>query len=56
MIRRTVTAGLYPQKADERRLVTLCARRAALTKAIRHLKDYRRLRAKRVAAGLLKIA
>jgi len=37
-------------------LVSLLARRAALALAIRHLEDYRRLRAKRVAAGILKVA
>ncbi|MGA2272736.1 MAG: hypothetical protein ABSH00_04210 [Bryobacteraceae bacterium] len=44
------------RKAAEKRLAFLRARRAALAVAIRHLEDYRRLRAKRLAAGLLKIA
>jgi hypothetical protein len=56
MLPRRVTTGVYLDKAEERRLVSLCARRAALARAIRHLEDYRRLRAKRLAAGLLKIA
>jgi hypothetical protein len=56
MPRRRVTAGVYLYKAERRRLTNLCARRAALALAIRHLEDYRRMRAKRLAAGLLKIA
>jgi hypothetical protein len=54
MLRRRVTASL--RKAEEQRLSSLCLRRAALARAIRHLEAYRRLRAKRVAVGLLKIA
>ena len=56
MPRPRVHAGVYTYKAERRRLVSLLARRAALALAIRHLEDYRQLRAKRLAAGLLKIA
>lgn len=44
------------RKAHEKRLAALCVRRAALALAIRRLEDYRRLRAKRIAAGVLKVA
>ena len=56
MLRRRVTAGFYLHKTEQKRSASLCARRAALALAIRHLEDYRRLHAKRLAAGLLKIA
>jgi hypothetical protein len=56
MLRRRVTAGFCLYKAERRRLASLRAHRAALALAIRNLEDYRRLRAKRLAAGLLKIA
>jgi len=48
--------SIYARKAAKERLATLCIRRAALARAIRHLQDYRRLRSKRLDAGLLKIA
>jgi hypothetical protein len=53
---RRVAAGVRSYKAEEKRLAFLCVRRAALALAIRHLEDYKRLRAKRVAAGILKVA
>lgn len=53
---RRVAPGVRSYKAEEKRLASLCARRAALALAIRHLEDYKRLRAKRVAAGVLKVA
>ena len=56
MLPRRVITGVYLYKTKQRRLASLYARRAALALAIRHLEDYRRLRAKRLAAGLLKIA
>ncbi|MGD0049577.1 MAG: hypothetical protein ABSE42_21505 [Bryobacteraceae bacterium] len=56
MIRRNVTVDFCLHKAERLRLASLCARRAALTLAIRHLEDYRRLRAKRLAAGLMNVA
>jgi len=56
MPRRTVTESIGTRKEEEKRLATLYARRAALALAIRRLRDYDRLRAKRVAAGVLKVA
>ncbi|MGB9454429.1 MAG: hypothetical protein ABSB23_11770 [Bryobacteraceae bacterium] len=56
MVRPRVTVCLRFHKTEQQRLASLYARRAALVMAIRSLEDYRRLRAKRLAAGLLKIA
>jgi hypothetical protein len=56
MPRRTVSASYCTHKEEEQRLASLYARRAALALAIRRLQDYRRMRAKRVAAGILKVA
>jgi hypothetical protein len=53
---RRVFAGIGAHKEEGQRLATLYARRAALALAIRRLRDYDRLRAKRVAAGVLKVA
>lgn len=55
--RGTTPLYLHLQKTPEQqRLASLYARRAALDLAIRCLEDYNRLRVKRLAAGLLKIA
>ncbi|MGO9228269.1 MAG: hypothetical protein ACLQKA_03525 [Bryobacteraceae bacterium] len=56
MPRRTVIESIGTRKEEEQRLATLYAQRAALALAIRRLRDYDRLRAKRVAAGILKVA
>jgi hypothetical protein len=57
MPRRTVSASYCShRKEEELRLESLYVRRAALALAIRRLQDYRRMRAKRVAAGILKVA
>jgi len=49
-------ASFSSYKEEERRLALLYARRQAVALAIRRLRDYDRLRAKRVAAGLLMVA
>lgn len=56
MTRLRATASSCTHKEAELRLASLCARRDALALAIRRLQDYGRLRAKRVAAGILKVA
>jgi hypothetical protein len=56
MPRRRLSARFCTYQEEEQRLASLYARREALALAIRRLQDYNRLRAKRVAAGILKVA